>query len=107
MLRKKKLAVSSAVPWHTGANVSIVSFVACSAVVTWVVFASANRGTAVAASVPWGAGAGVAIWSFLTCPTVLARVSRALISIVVTIHPGETVRTLAKVGVDEIHTVRT
>lgn len=107
MLWKKKLAVPSAVPWHTGANVSIVSFVACGAIVTWVVFTSANWGTAVAAGVPRGAAAGVAVWSFLTRPTVLARVCRALISIVVTVHPGETVGTLAKVGVDEIHTVGT
>lgn len=74
MLGKKKLAVPSAVPWHTGANVSIVSFVACCAIVARVVFASANGGTAVSASVPWGAGAGVAIWSFLTGPTVLAGI---------------------------------
>lgn len=107
MLRKKKLAVPSAVPWHTGANISIVSFMACGAIVARVVFASANGGTAVATSVPWRAGAGVAIWSFLTRPTVLAGVGRALISIVVAIHPGETIRTLAQVGVDEIHTVCT
>lgn len=107
MLGKKKLAVPSTVPWDTGANVSIVSFVACGAIVARVVFASANGGTAVAAGVSWWAGAGVAVWSFLTRPTILAGVCRALISIVVAIHPGETVRTLAQVGVHEIHTVCT
>lgn len=74
MLGKEKLAVSSAVPWDTGANVSIVSLVACGAIVARVVLASADGGTAVAAGVPWGAGAGVAIWSFLTRPTILAGV---------------------------------
>lgn len=107
MLGKKKLAVPSAVTWHAGTHVSIVSFVAGGAVVARVVFASANGGTAVAAGVPWWAGACVAIWSFLTRPTVLARVCQALISGVVAVHPGETVRTLAQVRVDKIHAVCT
>lgn len=107
VLGKKKLAVPSAVTWHAGAHISIVSFVAGGAIVARVVFASANGGTAVAAGVPWWAGAGVSIGSFLTRPAVLARVCRALISGVVTVHPSETIGTLAQVGVDEIHAVCT
>lgn len=100
VLGEKKLAVPSAVTWHAGAHVSIVSFVAGGAIVARVVFASTNRGAAVAAGVPGWAGAGVSVRSLLTRPAVLARVCQALIAGVVTVHPGETIRTLAQVGVD-------
>lgn len=107
MLRKQELTVSATVAGDARADVAVVSLVAGGAVVTGVVFTSADGRAAVAAGVPRRAGAGVAVQTFLAGAAVLTRVRRALVPGVVTVHTGETVRTLTQVRVDEIHAAST
>lgn len=106
MLWQQELAVPSTVAGDTRADIAVVSFVACGAVVARVVFTAADGRATVAAGVSWWAGAGVAVDTILARPTVLARVRRTLVPGVVAVHAGETVWTLTQVRVDEIHAAR-
>lgn len=107
MVREQELAVAATVTRHAGAHIAVVPLVAGGAVVARVVLAAAYGRTAVAARVARGAGAGVAVKTLLACTTILAGVDGALIAGVVAVHACEAIRTLAQVGVDEIHTAGT
>lgn len=107
MLWKQELAVPAAIARDTSAHVAVISLVAGCAVVARVVFTATDGGAAVVASVSWWAGAGVAVETLLARPAILARVGGALVPRVVTVHSSETIRTLAQVRVDQIHTART
>lgn len=106
MLRQQELAISATIPRGACTNVAVVSLMARCTVVAGVVFAPVYRGAAVATSVSRWTSARIAICSLLACSTILARVCRALIAHVVTIHSREAIRTLAQVGIDEIHAAR-
>lgn len=104
MLWKQELTVPAAISRNTSTHIAVVSLMAGCAIVARVVFTAANGGATVAASVSWRAGAGVATQTLLARSTILARICGALISCVVAVHSGETVRALAEVRVYKIHT---
>lgn len=107
MLWKQELAVPATIARNASAHIAVVSLVACRTIVARIVFTAADGGAAVAAGVSRWAGAGVTVRTLLACPAVLARVRRALVPGVVTVHSSETIGTLAKVRVDEVHTACT
>lgn len=107
MLRQQELTISATVPGDACAHVAVVSLMARCTIVAGVVLAPVYRGAAVAPSVSWWTGAGIAICSLLACSTILTWVCRALVAHVVTVHSREAIRTLAQVGIDQIHTART
>lgn len=107
MLRQQELAISATVPRDACAHVAVVSLMACCTIVAGVVFTPVYRGAAVATSVSRWTGARIAICSLLACSAILTRVCRAFVAHVVTIHSREAIRTLAQVGIDEIHAART
>ena len=104
MFWKQELAVPATIARDTSAHIAVISLVAGRAVVARVVFTAADGGAAVAAGVSRWAGAGVAVETLLARPTILARVDRALVPRVVTVHSSETIGTLAQVRVNQIHT---
>lgn len=96
---KQELAVASSITRHTGTNIAVVTLMACGAVVARVVLATADRWGTVSSCVTRWASACVAVGTLLAGTTVLAGEQRALIADTVTVHPGETLRTLAQVWV--------
>lgn len=97
MFWKQELTVSATISNDTCTDIAVVSLMAGGTIVARVVLTTTDGRAAVAACVSWWAGAGVAVKTLLARATILARISCALVTCIVTVHSSETVWTLTQV----------